>query len=56
MPNYKKMYTELFSSVTDAIEILQQAQIKTEEIYVASGEEEDKKILKIKDLNKEDSL
>ena len=53
MPDYKKMYTKLFNSVTDAIEILKQAQIETEEIYINSGEEEDKKVLKIKVLNKD---
>ena len=41
MPNYKKMYFQLFNKVTDAIEILQQAQIDAEEEYIRSGEEED---------------
>ncbi len=56
MPDYKKMYTTLFNSVTDAIEILQQAQNETEEIFVNSSEEEDNKIVRLKILNKEDSL
>ena len=43
MPNYKKMYFQLFNKVTDAIEILQQAQIDAEEEYIRSGEEEDAK-------------
>lgn len=38
MPDYQNMYTELFRSVTKAIELLQQAQIKTEEIYISSKE------------------
>ena len=38
MPDYQKMYIELFNAFTDAIEILRRAQIKTEEIYVSSQE------------------
>ncbi|MDO5479568.1 MAG: hypothetical protein Q4G23_10450 [Clostridia bacterium] len=53
MPDYKKMYTKLFNSVTDAIEILKQAQIETEEIYINSSEE-DKKVLNINILNREE--
>lgn len=54
MPDYKKMYTTLFNSVTDAIKILQQAQIKTEEIYINSSEDEDKKVLRMKLLDKDE--
>lgn len=35
MPDYAKMYRELFNAVTDAVEILQKAQIRTEELYMA---------------------
>ncbi len=42
MPDYKTMYLELYNSVTDAIEILQKAQIKAEETYVNSSENEGK--------------
>lgn len=38
MPDYKKMYFALFSAITEAIEALQTAQIKTEEIYIAEDE------------------
>lgn len=38
MTDYLKMYAELFRSITNAIELLQQAQIKTEEIYISSEE------------------
>ena len=39
--DYQKLYTLLFNSVTDAIEILQKAQIETEEIYISTPSEED---------------
>ncbi len=48
MSLYKKMYFNLFNSITDALEetdvekikqILIQAQIKTEEMYIDSDEE-----------------
>lgn len=35
MPDYAKMSRELFNAVTDAVEILQKAQIRTEELYMA---------------------
>lgn len=38
MPDYKKMYTTLFNEVTDAIERLQEAQQKTEELYLNAEE------------------
>ncbi len=44
MPDYKAMYFELFNSVTDAIEILSEAQKKAEEFYIEFDEgKEDKK-------------
>lgn len=36
MPDYKRMYLELFRATTEAIELLQRAQIKTEEIDLSS--------------------
>lgn len=48
MSVYKKMYLSLFNSVTDALEensiekikqILMDAQIKTEEMYIEASEE-----------------
>lgn len=38
MPDYQKMYHSLFNDVTDAITKLQQAQQKTEEMYMNSQE------------------
>jgi len=38
MPDYQKMYHSLFNDVTDAISNLQQAQQRTEEIYMDSKE------------------
>ena len=38
MADYSKMYATLFNAVTDAITILQNAQLKTEEQYVESGD------------------
>ena len=40
MPDYKTMYAKLFNAITDAVEILQQAQRDTEEMYIESGEKE----------------
>ena len=40
MPNYKKLYFQLFNDVTDAIENLKQAQIDAEETYIEDGENE----------------
>jgi len=38
VPDYQKMYHSLFNDVTDAISKLQQAQQKTEEMYMDSKE------------------
>ncbi|MEA4895658.1 MAG: hypothetical protein VB064_10405 [Oscillospiraceae bacterium] len=38
MPDYQKMYHSLFNDVTDVISKLQQAQQKTEEMYMDSAE------------------
>lgn len=35
MPDYKAMYYNLFNKVTDAIHVLQEAQIEGEEAYIA---------------------
>ena len=51
MPDYKTMYKELFKAVTEAIDILQKAQIECEEIYINSSENDDNKIMKLKVLN-----
>ena len=38
MPDYQKMYHSLFNDVSDAVAKLQQAQQKTEEMYMNSPE------------------
>ncbi len=40
MVNYKKLYLRLFNAITDAIEILQKAQIDAEEAYMDAGDDE----------------
>jgi hypothetical protein len=35
MPNYEAMYFELFNKITDAIELLQKAQLDAEESYIS---------------------
>ncbi len=40
MVNYKKLYFRLFNAITDAIEILQKAQIDAEDSYIEDGEDE----------------
>jgi len=45
MPDYQKMYTTLFNAVTDSIRLLQDAQMKVEELYIedeSSHQENDK--------------
>ncbi len=40
MPDYEKMYYELFGGITDAIERLKKLQQKTEELYIKTSEKE----------------
>ena len=55
MPDYKRMYKKLFNAVTEAIEILQEAQVDTEELYIESSEIDDTKLSKFKIIdNKSD--
>ena len=35
MADFNSMYKELFNAVTDAVNILQQAQVDTEEMYIS---------------------
>ena len=46
MPNYKKLYFQLFNAVTDAIEGLKQAQIDAEDAYIEDDEIDTDKIKK----------
>ncbi len=48
MPDCKNMYLNLFRSVTDAIEILSDAQKKAEETFINSSKEEEELIKNIK--------
>ena len=54
MPDYKKMYLTLFNETTKAINILQAAQQKTEEIYISDNTEDNLVLLK-PDSNNESS-
>lgn len=40
MPQYKGMYTKLFNTITDAVNLLQTAQTETEEMYLSQEEPE----------------
>lgn len=40
MPDYKKMYSTLFNSITDVIEILEKAQESTEREFIESQNSE----------------
>lgn len=39
MPDYKKLYFQLFNEVTDIIENLKRAQQKCEELYIETSTE-----------------
>ena len=45
MPDYAKMYRHLFNAQTDAVALLQKAQLETEEMYV-SAPDPDVRLLK----------
>lgn len=42
MSDYKSMYFKLFNKITDAVEILTQAQKEAEEMYISEGGDEEK--------------
>ena len=48
MPNYKEMYRKLFIAVTQATEILKEAQLECEELYINSSEDDDDKVKEFK--------
>lgn len=50
MADYSSMYKKLFNVVTDAIEILQAAQVETERLYI-NHESPNITLLKLKDGN-----
>lgn len=39
MPDYKEMYHELFNAITNSVELLNKAQLATEEMYISSNQE-----------------
>jgi len=39
MPDYKDMYLKLFTHITDAIHMLQEAQLEGEDAYIESNDE-----------------
>ena len=41
MPDYKKMYFELFNKITDIIEELKEVQKEAEEMYMNAGDNEE---------------
>ena len=45
MPDYKKMYYTLFRKVTDAVELLQNAQRECEDIFI-EGDDPDVFVIK----------
>ena len=53
MPDYKTMYYKMFNAVTDSIEILKQAQLESEELYIESSEKDENKITELKVIKKD---
>ncbi len=54
MPDYKKLYHKLFNAMTDAITILQQAQLEVEEEYIETSENDNIKALRFKVVEKKE--
>ena len=52
LPDYKEMYRKLFIAVTQATEILKEAQIECEELYINSSEDDENKIAEFKIMQK----
>lgn len=51
MPDYKEMYRILFNAMTEAIFILQEAQLKCEELYIEAEPEADRQtIIKLREI------
>lgn len=49
MSDYNEMYKILFKAITECIELLQKAQLKTEDLYISSESE-----IKLIKFNKDD--
>ncbi len=54
MPNYKEMYRKLFTAVTQATQILQEAQLECEELYINSSEDDEDKVKEFKVFSSKD--
>jgi len=52
MPDYKQMYFKLFAAVSDAVEILNDAMLEAEELYIKSSEEDEKNVVELKLIKK----
>jgi len=50
--DYRKMYTSLFNDVTNAIELLKNAQVKSEEVFVSG---DDGVVLELRKPDEEDN-
>ena len=55
MPDYRKMYHTLFNAMTDAITILQNAQIEMEGKYINETEQDDIKKMQFKIVEKDNN-
>lgn len=49
--DYKMLYKKMFASVTEAIMILQEAQIDCEKMYIDMGEDDDNMVKQFKLVN-----
>ena len=52
MPDYERMYGKLFNAITDAVEILQQAQRETEEIYIETIEKDEHRMKNLEEMRR----
>lgn len=49
--DYKTLYKKMFGAVTEAIMILQEAQIECEKMYIDMGEDDDNMVKQFKLVN-----
>lgn len=54
MPDYKAMYFSLMNTITDAITLLQQAQIDAEDAFISDDDEPLVELLDLKKKNERD--
>lgn len=54
MPDYKEMYRIMFTAMTKAIFILQEAQIQYEELYIEADKEADREtVIKLREITEQ---